>query len=145
MRRPKSRAATGRVAKRDAELPAAFSGATGTLVSYVPAGSERDELLGLVRVGIRFAGNHGGSQRGFLHRHVVGLVRDMPGPVTFESLIVALEREAFEGEGRQPTQRVSRALEEVTYQDPTRGSRKVSFGWLGNILTAAKKEIHGSR
>jgi hypothetical protein len=116
---------------------------TGTLVRCIPAGLERDELLGLVRIGIKFAAQqHAGRRPGFLHRYVAGVVASMTAPVTFERLIVELELAAARrnGGGETPIEQCSRSFELLTYHDPGRGRLQVSFGRLRNIFTESKRE-----
>jgi len=115
---------------------------TGTLLRYIPAGPKRDELLGLVRVGIRFTEQQRGRRPGFLHRYIVGIVGGIARPCTFDALLVALELEAMRRaeDGGVPTEHVSRAFELLTYHDPKKGRLQVTFGRLRNILTDAKRE-----
>jgi len=116
---------------------------TGTLVRHIPAGPARDELLGLVRVGIKFQEQqHVGRRPGFLHHYITGLVSGLEAPATFERLIVALELAAARrnGASETPIEQCSRSFELLTYHDPKRGRQQVTFGRLRNIFTEAKRE-----
>lgn len=117
--------------------------ATGCLVQYVPAGPDRDVLLGLVRIGVRFRAQQCGRRPGFLNRYIVRIVQEMAPPVTFANLLTELDlaaarREASEGRG-EPIERVSRTWEQLTFHDPQRGRQQITFGRLRNIFTDAKK------
>ena len=50
--------------------------ATGALVQYVPEGPERDELLGLLRIGMAFRAQQRGRRPGFLTGYVRALVAE---------------------------------------------------------------------
>lgn len=118
--------------------------ATGRLVAYIPAGPDLDELLGLVRIGLAFKGQQVGKRPGFLRRYICALVGQMEPPVTFNRMLDALELEAVRrnlsatGKDLPPIERVNRAMEHVTYHDPTRGRVNVTFGTLRNIFTRAR-------
>ena len=110
---------------------------------FIPEGPKRDELLGLVRIGIIFSQQqHAGRRPGFLHRYVAGIVARMAPPVTFERLIEALELAATRRNGgdETPIEHCSRAFELLTYHDPRKGRLQVTFGRLRNIFTEAKRE-----
>lgn len=117
--------------------------ATGTLVRLVPPGADRDELLVLVRLGVKFQRHHIGRRPGYLHRYIVGIVANMPPPATFAGLLVQLDLAAARraaGDGRnEPIERVSRTWEQLTYHDKQRGRQQVAFGTLRNYFTEAKK------
>jgi hypothetical protein len=108
----------------------------------MPAGSARDELLGLVRIGVKFARQqHAGRRPGFLHRYVAAIVSSTAAP-TFERLIEALELAATRRNGgdENPIEHCSRSFSLLTYHDPRRGRLQVTFGRLRNIFTEAKRE-----
>lgn len=116
---------------------------TGAAALYIRNGPERDEILGLIRIGIQFKRQHVGRRPGFLHRYIVDLVAQMPKPVTFAALLSELDlaagrRAASDGWG-EPIERVSRSFEELTYHDPKRGRQKIAFGTVMNYFTKAKK------
>lgn len=114
---------------------------------YIPAGAKRDELLGLVRIGITFSQQqHAGRRPGFLHRYITGITKRIKPPATFERLLEELELEAArrnlgaDGEAGTPIETVNRVWELVTYHHPKRGRLQVAFGTLRNYFTAAKKD-----
>jgi len=111
-------------------------------VRYIPAGPKRDELLGLVRIGIRFRDQQTGRRPGFLHRYIVDTVASMEQLWTFDALLAALELEAMRRseDCDVPIEHVSRAFELLTYHDPKKGRLQVTFGRLRNIFTDAKRE-----
>lgn len=119
--------------------------ATGTLARYVPAGADRDRLLGLVRIGTRFAQQHTGRRPGFLHGYIVATLARMASPVTFEQLLDELETEAARRnlgancKAGSPVESVNRVWEVVTYHDPKCGRQQVPFGTLRNKFTFAKR------
>lgn len=109
---------------------------------YIPSGPRRDELLGLVRIGITFKNQQTGRRPGFLHRYIVGIVGRMAQPVTFDGLLAELELEAVRRESDEgvPIERVSRSFLLITYHHPRKGRLQVAFGTLRNIFTQAKKD-----
>ena len=121
-----------------------FDGATGALARFVPEGAERDELLGLVRIGIKFAQQqHAGRRPGFLHHYLVGLVGRMGEPATFERLLAELQVDAARRNrhGESPIEHCSRSMEVLIYHDPKRGRLEIGFPSLRNALTKSKREI----
>ncbi|OFZ85788.1 MAG: hypothetical protein A2V78_02490 [Betaproteobacteria bacterium RBG_16_64_18] len=121
--------------------------ATGTAAHYIPAGPKRDELLGLVRIGIKFQQQqHTGRRPGFLHRYIASITGRIKPPVTFERLLEELELEAArrnlaaDDEPLPPVETVNRVWELVTYHHPKRGPLQVAFGTLRNYFTATKKD-----
>lgn len=120
--------------------------ATGGLVHYVPAGPLRTQLLGLVRIGVKFKQqHHAGRRPGFLHGYIVGIVGRMESPETFERLLEELEFEASRrnqvepGEPLSPVESVNRVWETVRFQHPSRGENEITFATLRNYLTEAKR------
>lgn len=106
------------------------------LVKHVPDGPERDELLGLVRLGVTFRSQHCGRRPGFLTTYL----RDLAATLTkrsFEALLLELElaavRRDVHGETASPIERVCREWEVVTYHDPKHGRRQVTFKTLRNL------------
>ncbi|MDP3514184.1 MAG: hypothetical protein Q8S20_15705 [Sulfuritalea sp.] len=117
--------------------------ATGTLARLVPHGPERDELLLLVRLGVKFQRQHVGKRPGYLHSYVVGIVANMAPPITFANLLAELDLAAARraaGDGRgEPIERLSRTWQQLTFHDPKRGRQQITFGRLRNVFTTAKK------
>ena len=116
--------------------------ATGCVARHVPPGDDRDRLLGLVRLGVRFQEQHCGKRPGYLHRYIVGIVANMPPPVTFAGLLAELDlatshRSAGDGRG-EPIERLSRTWEQLTYHDPKHGRQQIGFVALRKYLTKAK-------
>ena len=117
--------------------------ATGMLLRFIPEGPERDELLGLVRIGVVFRNQQHGRRPGFLTRYVRRVVGTINRP-TFAALLIELELEALRrdlrGEDASPIERVNREWEMVTYHDPKRGRQQVSFKHIRNIATLRTKK-----
>ena len=117
--------------------------ATGALLA-LPPGPERDELLGLVRIGAAFRSQHRGRRPGFLRNYVAQLVPRLPRP-TFEGLLGELELAAMRrdllGVEASPIERVDREWQVVTYHDPRHGRRQVTFKTVRNIARLRNPEI----
>jgi hypothetical protein len=108
-------------------------GATGTVVAALPAGPAREEILGLVRLGLAFRARHGGRRPGPLRRHVEATVARLPER-TFEALLLELELDAVRHQvrGETPILRVDRVEEVLRYLDGER-EVEVTFGHLRNL------------
>jgi len=124
-----------------------YADATGALVRHVPAGKELDELLTLVRIGLRFrAQQKVGKKPGALARLVLDCARRAGPPYTFEKLLMemayAARRRALLGEYVSPVLEVDRSCDLVTINLPKRGIVDVPFGTLRNHLTRAKNILH---
>ena len=118
---------------------------TGAAAEFLPPdGPAREELLGLVRVGLKFKAQQVGRKPGELHRLVHRLVKARAGKMTFEQLLLDLGFEArrreLRGPAASPIERVDTADECVVYHGPA-GRTDASFKRLRNLLTLAKKEI----
>lgn len=120
--------------------------ATGTAALYLPPGPECDEVLRLVRIGLKFERNHrAGGHPGFLRSYITGLVAGMKPPVTFADLLHELRLEASRrelsatGKALPPVISVNMTWELVTYHHPKRGEVQTTFGNLRNILTKANE------
>lgn len=118
---------------------------TGTLVSYVPEGPDRDLLLGVVRLGLQFQQQHTGKKPGYLANFVLDCAQRAGPPYSFDHLLfefnrLAAQRES-DGERASPVEKVSRSYQLVTLHIPKKGRVQVSFGTLRNHLTAAKKRL----
>lgn len=118
--------------------------ATGYLVEHIPPGDERDELLGLVRIGLKFKAQHVGRRRDALTQYIIERARTLKRP-TFAALLDDLETQAARRElyGPQdsPIDKVDRVWEYIGYQHPKRGYIRVQFSTLRNKLTFAKKSL----
>ena len=118
--------------------------ATGYAAENLPAGTEREEIIVLIRLGAKFRSQHVGKRRGFLHNYLDSVVARMAEPLTFDALLGELElaavrRSADDGEA-VPVEQVSRSFCLLTYHDPKRGRLQVTFGRLKNIFTEAKRD-----
>lgn len=117
---------------------------TGYAAEYLPPGPELEELLGLVRIGVKFAAQHNGSKPGFMHRYLLRLAGGMGGDLSFERLLLELKLEARKrevlGADKSPVERVDEEFEVLTWHDPRRGRRQMPFGTLRNAWTAARKK-----
>lgn len=125
-------------------MPSATSlpDATGRLVRALPPGPERDELLGLVRIGVRFKSQHVGRRPGALATLVAEIVGTMKDKPTFRNLLHELElaaaRRSLYGPAH-PIEKVDRIWQVLTYHEG--GERKqTTFDRVRNILTDAKKQ-----
>lgn len=117
--------------------------ATSALVRYVPAGREQDELLGLVRLGLRFKAQQAGKRPGTLSRLILSCARHAGPPYRFEQLLDQLElcaaRRELNGEHASPVEKVDRTWNLITIHLPRRGRVQVSFATARNHLTTSKK------
>lgn len=123
-----------------------YADVTGRLVLLIPPGPECDEMLGLVRMAVKFKRQQCGRRNGRLHNYIVEVVSTIKGPVTFEALLDELELAAARRElqrasaSASPIEKVDRVWEVVTFHDPRAGIKEVTFKRLQNILTKAKKK-----
>ena len=119
----------------------AFCGATGALAQYVPAGPEQDELLGLVRIGIKIKRQQVGRRPGKLSRLILDCTRRAGPPYTFARLLDELSKEAARrelyGAKASPIEKIDRIWDLVTIH--TKRREQVTFATVRNHLTAAKK------
>ena len=115
------------------------------LACLLPPGPELDEMVCLIRIGLRFKSQQAGRRPGALTRYLVNLVRGIGPSCSFEQLLDCLESEA---ELRNIdacaadalcVEKVNRVWEIVIFHDPRKGADEVPFGTLRNRLTAAKK------
>lgn len=119
---------------------------TGTLISYVPDGPDRDVLLGLVRLGLQFQQQQQtGKKPGYLANFVLDCAQRAGPPYSFDQLLfefnrLAAQRES-DGERASPVEKVSRSYHLVTLHIPKKGRVQVPFGTLRNHLTEAKKRL----
>lgn len=141
----------GLEARRKGKLagaPQAADTATGALVRYVPAGPDRERLLPLVRLGVRFSMRRPRGP-GFLQAYVDAIVPQL-GRASFEALLLELELHAMKrarwGAAASPIERVDRTAARLTLHDPRRGRVDIAFSTLRNCLTGAKQKspVNGS-
>lgn len=115
--------------------------ATGCLVRYVPEGADRDELLGLVRIGLKFD-KHEGKKPGALSKLILQCARRAGIPYTFAKLLDELEKEAARrdlyGVQVSTIEKVDRIFELVTHHTK-KGREQVTFKTIMNHLSNAKK------
>lgn len=124
--------------------------ATGTAALHLPDGPERDEILGLLRLGVAFNKQHSGKKPGALSRLVLDCARRGGPPYSFAQLLYELQYEAASrqqhGERASPVEKLDRAFQLVTIHLPKQGRRQIDFRIIRNHLTKAKKiikkEIH---
>lgn len=121
--------------------------ATGRLVACMATGTtatDREELLLLVRLGVKIRAQHNGKKPGFLACYLTDLAKRINGPLTFESLLLELRYQArvreVQGENASPIESVNVSFELLTYHDPRRGRLQMPFGTLRNHLTTLKKD-----
>ncbi len=113
------------------------------LLTLLPPGPGRTELERLAALGARFRAQHVGRRPGFLHRYLSGLVVDIPGNISFERLVSELafqaRRRELLGEAASPVEKVDQEWELLTFHEPKRGRRQITFKRLRNLLTAIRK------
>jgi len=127
-----------------------FVTCTGDAAEHLPPeGPVRDELLGLVRLGLAIEAQHTGRKPGFLHNYLVDLAARVGGDLTFNGLLLELRLEARKrellGDDASPSERVDEGFELFTYHDPRRGRIQMPFGTLRNRWTDVRKKILGRR
>lgn len=119
-----------------------FCTATGYAHKHLPQGKRRDEVLGLVRIGLKFKSQQVGKRPGFLAKLVLDCSRRDGPPYSFARLLDELERSAacreLHGEAAGPVEKVDRIFELVTIHTK-RGRVQVPFSTVRNHLTTAKK------
>lgn len=118
---------------------------TGTIVTHVPEGPDRDAILGLVRLGLQFQQQQTGKKPGYLANFILDCAQRAGPPFSFDQLLfefnrLAAQRES-DGEGASPVEKVSRSYQLVTLHIPKKGRVQVPFGTLRNHLTEAKKRL----
>lgn len=118
---------------------------TGYVYDRLPEGPERDEALGLIRLGFKIAAQHNGKKPGFMACYLADLAKRIHGPLTFESLLLELRIQALarsvNGEAESPIENVDLSFELLTYHHPRRGRLQMPFGTLRNYLTTVKKDL----
>ena len=116
--------------------------ATGIAALYIPPGDRRDEIIGLIRMGIVFRKQQVGKRPGTLANLVLACARRAGQPYTFEKLLDELEGEAARrnlyGEAASLVEQVNRVWQLATVHAKA-GREQIPFGTLRNHLTRAKK------
>ncbi|MDZ4202790.1 MAG: hypothetical protein U1C96_11675 [Gallionella sp.] len=113
------------------------------VTAHVPASPQRDDLISVIRIGIKFKHQHGGKKPGALSRLVLDCARRAGPPHSFEQLIAEMElsaaRRELYGECASPIEKIDRVWQLATIHLPKRGRVQVPFGTVRNHLTSAKK------
>lgn len=117
---------------------------TGAAAEYMPPdGPARDDLLGLVRLGLKFKAQQQGKRAGFLHTYLESLVSKMLPPVSFDELLAELSFQAARrqtlGVDASPIEKVDKTWEVLTWHDPRKGREQTPFGTIRNHLTKIRK------
>jgi hypothetical protein len=108
---------------------------------HLPLGQDRDEVLRLVRLGATFQAQQAGKRPAFLANYLHDML-ERTGPLSFDDLLIELEREAWRRENGEetPIERVDRIWEMLTYHDPKKGRRQITLATLRNKLTKARRK-----
>lgn len=118
---------------------------TGYLYENLPDSPERDNAMGLVRMGIAFKQNHIGRRHGYFFNYLVNLAGKINTTLTFDCLLTELSFEARRrellGETVSPIEKVDREWELLTYHDPKRGRQQMPFATLRNKLSQVKTRL----
>jgi len=117
-----------------------YADCTGRLAMLVPGD---EELLGLVRIGIRFKTQQVGRRPGTLSLLILDCARTIGRP-TFAKLLKELElhaaRRNLHGESASCVEKVDRVWQLVTVHTK-QGREQIPFATVRNHLTIAKKTI----
>ncbi len=121
--------------------------ATGYCAAHLPSGPQRDEIIDLLRTGVAIQAQWIGRRPGPLARLVRRLAGEYPD-MSFDQLLNLLHIESMKrehlGESASCVESVNRSWELVTYHDDTKARVQVGFAHVRNLLSAARKQIHGS-
>jgi hypothetical protein len=109
----------------------------------LPPSPERDQVIGLVRLGLSFQQQqYKGRRPGPLKTYLLKLMGKMESTVTFDRLLEELELEAVRrnmyGTEASPIEKVDRVWQLVTYHHPRNGRQQLTFKTLRNKLTWCK-------
>jgi hypothetical protein len=117
--------------------------ATGYAYEHLPRGKRRDEVLVLIRVGLKFKQQQAGRKPDYFSHFLAALVPTLSRPA-FAALLDALELQAARrdlyGTAVSPIEKVDRVFEMLTYHDPRRGRLQITLATLRNRFTSAKKK-----
>lgn len=118
---------------------------TGYAFDNLPEGPERDEALGLIRVGLAFRGQQCGRKPDQITNYITDLVSKLSKP-TFAALLERLEAETARHDlpAGVAVVSVNRVFEVVQLHHLKRGTVEISFKRLQNLVTIAKK-IHAPK
>lgn len=120
---------------------------TSYLEEALPASLERDQIIGLVRLGLSFQKQQNvGRRPGPLKTYLLTLIQKMEGQITFERLLEELELEAvrrdIRGTAASPIEQVNRVWELVTYHHPRSGRQQLTFKTIRNKLSWCKLNVN---
>ncbi|PTR07108.1 hypothetical protein C8R32_10864 [Nitrosospira sp. Nsp5] len=109
----------------------------------LPPGPERDQIIGLVNLGLSFQQQQNKGRRpGPLKAYLLKLIQKIDGPVSFDRLLEELELEAvrrdMHGTAASPIEQVNRVWAIVTYHHPRNGRQQLTFKTIRNKLTWCK-------
>jgi hypothetical protein len=113
------------------------------LEKALPPSPEREEVLGLVRLGLSFQKHQRiGRRPGPFKAYLLRLVQNIEGPVTFDRLLEELELEAvrrdWHGVEASPIEKVNRVWALIVYHHPRNGRQQLTFKTVRNNLTWCK-------
>jgi hypothetical protein len=120
---------------------------TSYLETALPPSPERDQIIGLVRLGLSFQQQQSKGRRpGPLKTYLLRLVEKMDSPITFDRLLEELELEAvrrdMNGISASPIEQVNRVWAIVIYHHPRNGRQQLTFKTLRNKLTWCKLNLN---
>ena len=112
----------------------------------LPPSPEREELLGLVRLGLSFQKQQRlGKRPGFLKDYLLKLVSTIEDPITFDrlmqELVLEVARRDMYGAEVSPIEKVDRVWEIITYHHPRTGRQQLTFKTLRNKLSWCKANL----
>lgn len=116
------------------------------LETTIQPSPERDEIIGLVRLGLSFKKQQTvGKRPGFLKGYLLELLPTIEGPATFDRLLEELELEAARrdlyGASESPIEKVDRVWEVVTFWHPKSGRQQLTFKSIRNKLSWCKANL----
>ncbi|SCY31030.1 hypothetical protein SAMN05216308_107101 [Nitrosospira sp. Nsp13] len=109
----------------------------------LPPGPERDQIIGLVNLGLSFQQQQNKGRRpGPLKAYLLKLIQKIDGPVTFGRLLEELELEAARrdmyGITASPVEKVDRIWETLVFHHPRNGRQPLTFKTIRNTLSWCK-------
>lgn len=119
-------------------------GATSIAAKYLPPGEEADQILSLIRLGVKFRGQQRGKKAELLSKIIFECVKRTGRPYSFNQLLDQLEIESVRrdksGAKSSCIENVNRPYREVTYYNPGTGVEKtVGYSAIQRHLTKARK------
>lgn len=128
-----------------------YSGVTGRLIKQVGAGKDLEEYLYLIRIGISFAKQRSGSNRGYIYKLVYQYAKDYGAPYSFERLIRDLKFNACIYSNTRGFHVVSVDQDEeypkdgvIIFYHPKKGEIIRTFSAMRRHLTNVNKKIRNS-